>query len=337
MLLHKKKYLYLDWNVIQYMKSHRKNGSEIDEYFSAKIMELLKKGKYIIPYSEGHIKDVANKYKSEYRDIVLKELKFFSRLNKSICLGKSCSSEKLSYEIKDMREFFDGYISQPKNELSISDVYNADIHMNVDLDSLDQQHPLRRLAEKNCNITPYDMAEFLVNLYREIFSSSEEYKRLRNYPPNVDWQNVDWQKIRETEYRRKLEHHLSPFLNTMQYDNKDQLEKCWKDVCEKFFSLNCECPTQEQLLTQGYVLLDFHPLFRERLKKNKNTLDNIIRDGNHIYYASEAEYFISEDKNTRKKTEFIYKAFHIATQVVSMEEFVKKIEEIECNRGPLCL
>lgn len=73
-------------------------------------------------------------------------------------------------------------------------------------------------------------------------------------------------------------------------------------------------------------MLDFHPLFSEKLKANKNTLDNIIRDSNHVYYASEAEYFISEDKNTRVKTKFIYEVFDIATKVVSEKEFLEIID-----------
>lgn len=75
-----------------------------------------------------------------------------------------------------------------------------------------------------------------------------------------------------------------------------------------------------------------HPLFGEKLKKNKNTLDNIIRDGNHVYYASEADFFVSEDETTRKKTSFMYEAFDIRTKVVSEKEFLScyNIERDTC-------
>ena len=43
------------------------------------------------------------------------------------------------------------------------------------------------------------------------------------------------------------------------------------DIVENWFSLNNTDLSQELLLTQGYVLLDMHPLFNEKLKKQKST------------------------------------------------------------------
>ena len=77
---------------------------------------------------------------------------------------------------------------------------------------------------------------------------------------------------------------------------------------------------------QGYVLLDMHPLFKkEKLKKKKNTLDNIIRDGNHCYYASKAKYFVSEDEGVRKKVSFLYEVYGIKTNVKSEQEFMNTV------------
>jgi len=40
---------------------------------------------------------------------------------------------------------------------------------------------------------------------------------------------------------------------------------------------------QDQLLIQGHLLLHMHPLFKEKLKKGKNILGNIIKDGNQFF------------------------------------------------------
>ena len=85
--------------------------------------------------------------------------------------------------------------------------------------------------------------------------------------------------------------------------------------------MNNPNPPIEMQLIQRYALLDMHPFFREKLKNNKNTLDNIVRDGTHCFYASKARYFISEDEGTREKTKLIYKAYGIRTKVVSGPEF----------------
>jgi len=321
-------YVYLDWNVVKYMKNHRSDHkSNTDEYFTALIFDLARKGVYSFPYSEAHIKDRANKYQPEYLDLVLSDLKFFSLFNKSMCLGTIDSLNKLGYVKKDIVIFFNEYITEQKRVPNTDDLLTESINIKVDLEHLDKQHPLYNLAKRNFGIiTPQVMVEHLMEMYQVIFGSSEDYKRIRNYIPSMDICK-DSQQIKETEYGKKLFEHLSPFFATIDYDEK-QLKKCWKNVCEKWFSLNSKSPTKEQLLIQGYALLDFHPLFREKLKANKNTLDNIIRDSNHVYYASEAECFISEDKNTREKTKFIYEVFDIATKVVSEKEF---LEIIDCN------
>lgn len=114
---------------------------------------------------------------------------------------------------------------------------------------------------------------------------------------------------------------MEPFLESMSYD-VPELQKKWKSIAENWFSMYHKEVCLELLLTNGYGLLDLHPKFHDKLKKNKNTLDNIVRDGNHAYYASEACYFVSEDGHTREKTQFLYDVYGIKTKVVSEAEFI---------------
>ena len=118
---------------------------------------------------------------------------------------------------------------------------------------------------------------------------------------------------------------MFPFLDSFKDDESTLLKK-WSTIANRWFSFNNKEPRMDLLLTQGYSLLDMHPLFKEKLKKGKNTLDNIIRDGNHCFYASGAKYFISEDVNTRKKTAFLYQAYGIKTKVVSEQEFLNCVQ-----------
>jgi hypothetical protein len=118
---------------------------------------------------------------------------------------------------------------------------------------------------------------------------------------------------------------MAPMLGSKDL-KEDELANNWRNICESWFQMQHKSLTNELLLEQGYVLLDLHPLFHDKIKKNKNTADNIIRDGNHCFYASKAEYFVSEDEKTRKKTKLMYKAFGIKTKVVSMSEFVNMFD-----------
>ena len=64
-------------------------------------------------------------------------------------------------------------------------------------------------------------------------------------------------------------------MESMSYD-VPELQKKWKSIAENWFSMNHKEVCLELLLTNGYELLDLHPKFHDKLKKNKNTLDNIV-------------------------------------------------------------
>lgn len=318
-------YIYLDWNVVKYMKNPRKDiHQKEDEYFAAKIFDLSKKGKYLFPYSEAHIKDRANKYKPENYSDISKDLLFFEFLNHSQCLGTIDEMDKLAIAKRSILEFFKEYIQEYKRCPSDKELLENSFSIDTDINKIDASNPLYDLLKpKNGYCSQRDMMEFLLNMYQTIFNDTNQYKNLRDYVPNVDMESNGLSQSRqERVYAEELYEHLNPFMKSREYDI-NTLKKQWKSICESWFSLNSTLPLKKsQLLIQGYTLLDLHPLFGEKLKRNKNTLDNIIRDGNHVYYASEADFFVSEDETTRRKTSFMYEAFGIKTKVVSEKEFL---------------
>jgi hypothetical protein len=72
------------------------------------------------------------------------------------------------------------------------------------------------------------------------------------------------------------------------------------------------------------MLLDFNPLFSEKLKKTKSKLLNMTRDYKRICMASDAEYFITEDNSIYKKGKFIYEALNIKTKIDKMSDFYRR-------------
>ena len=94
---------------------------------------------------------------------------------------------------------------------------------------------------------------------------------MREYTQNMDWSQVTFSELLTDEEARlnKLLFHMSPFLHSFK-DDKLQLKSKWEQIAEKWFSLNNPLPLQKSLLLiQGYTLLDLHPLFKEKLKKEK--------------------------------------------------------------------
>ncbi|SHH77257.1 hypothetical protein [Clostridium magnum] len=318
-VLLKSKYIYLDWNVIKYMKNPRLDKGDLDKQFNNIILKL--KGKYRFPYSIAHIKDRANHFMEEHYAKVKDDFKFAESINDTVCVGIYNDSLVLGKE--HMLKLFDEYILEPKKEIDYIDG-KFPFLFKVDFDRIDEEHPMYEfLKERQGIMSPKGMEEFLQDLYKAIFQDVGKYKKLRDYVKNFDLDNNLNQRYSYNEvlHLEKLLYHLYPFLSSFQ-DDVDTLKKKWSKIAERWFLLNNKDLKQDLLLIQGYALLDMHPMFNEKLKKGKNTLDNIIRDGNHCFFASGAQYFVSEDERTREKVSFLYGSYGIKTKVVSESGFL---------------
>ena len=329
-----KECIYLDWNVFKYMSSPRSDKESLD----VDILSLVKrlKNKYIIPYSEGHIKDRSSRYKEEYRSEIEKDFAFTKTITEDYLLisssriydekRKKCFPEIIITK-KSMMEYFDAYVDMVKVESTV-DIKPDGIkfeEFTVDMNGIGEDHPLYEFLKNNDGkVSTSGIDEFVNDLYQIIFDDTELYKRLRSYIEKLDAekilnQQMDFNARLQTD---RLLYYMAPMIECL-HDDENALSTKWKGICECWFSMNGGKPSFEQMMKQGYVLLDFHPLFNDKLKKGKNTLDNIVRDGSHCYYASRAKYFVSEDEKTRKKTALMYKTFGIKTKVVSEGEFVQ--------------
>lgn len=318
------KYVYLDWNVFKYMKEPRAEKGELDEQFKTLIFNLKKKYKF--PFSYAHIKDRANHYSEEHYEKVKEDFKFVETITDSICVGINNSKPVLGKE--SIKKCFDDYIAEGKND-TVNIENSFSFSFKIDMEKLDENHPMYDFFKENDGImSNVGMDEFLKKMYECIFTDTNQYKKMRNYIEKMDLENNLHQlySYNEVMYLNKLLFHLYPFIDSFQ-DDEEKLKQKWPQIAERWFSLNPgSSRDNDQLLIQGYTLLDMHPLFKEKMKKGKNTLDNIIRDGNHCFYASKGQFFVSEDEYTRRKASFLYEAYNIKTKVVCENDFMKYFE-----------
>lgn len=326
MIPNAEKYIYLDWNIFKYMKEPRTDKGEMDKQFKELVFKL--KNKYKFPFSYAHIRDRANHYSKEHYEKVKQDFEFVESISDSICVGIYAGEPAL--DKVSIQDCFDDYISkEEKNTLNI--LTSFPFSYKVDMEKLDKNHPMYDfLLESNGMIDAKGMDEFLQKMYQCIFLDTVRYKKFRNYIDKIDLKNCLYQPYSYNELMQlnKLLYHLFPFIDSFR-DDEEKLKKKWDQIAERWFSLNSSSVLKkEQLLIQGYTLLDMHPIFREKMKKGKNTLDNIVRDGNHCFYASRARYFVSEDEYALRKTAFLYDVYNIKTRVVCENEFIKCFEVI---------
>lgn len=74
-----KKYIYLDWNVVKYLRENR----EDEKFHDAELFSLLcsLKNRYIFPYSIYHIQDRFSNYNPDYEKEISEDLCFFEKLS----------------------------------------------------------------------------------------------------------------------------------------------------------------------------------------------------------------------------------------------------------------
>lgn len=313
------KYIYLDWNVFKYLIEPRIDKKDIDEAFRNTVLKLKKKYKF--PFSIAHIKDRANNYSREHYEKVRADIWNVKCITDGICVA-ICDHKPVLVK-EDMQKCFDDFITDSKKEV-LCDFGEFPFSFDIDMSKVSIDHPMHEFLEKQQGkITGASFNDFLQTMYDSIFRDIIQYKKLRDYIQAFDPKDALNQKrnFDELTYLDKLLWHMFPFLDSFN-DDIPTLARKWKRIAERWFSLNNEELNSDLLLVQGYMLLDMHPIFKEKLKKKKNTLDNIIRDGNHCFYGSQAQYFVSEDEYTRQKTAFIYKAYNIKTKVVDEKSFL---------------
>lgn len=79
----------------------------------------------------------------------------------------------------------------------------------------------------------------------------------------------------------------------------------------------------------SYVLLDMFGVNKEPRKKVK--FRNVQIDSYHSFFGSYCDCLVSDDEGVRTKSNILYKLFNHDTQVLSIDEFILKLDEAIAN------
>lgn len=325
--LSSKPYIYLDWNVFWNLR-REKRPIDVD---CKEIINSIRK-KYVFPYCEAHLLDLANNYKKENRNIVEVELVSLGQISDNYVLGETSNGSIGIIKSNDSPIiFFDNILKKSKSTCHIKP---SDIPIEiskVDMRILDENHPMREILERTDGVIGSGiLANFLNKLYEPFFSDKDVYKNFREYLKKVKDEFETYGKFNlqfNNELYNKLNITIMPLFESFEITDETILQQKWKDIVISFLRFSNTDAVFGHLITLGYMLLDLHPLFNEKLKKDKNTLSNITRDSKNVYYASSAKYLISEDQSFSKKVKFLYKSFNIKTVVIDIEEFTLRFSK----------
>jgi hypothetical protein len=313
------KFIYLDWNVIQYCKNHRKN-NEIDDKFLALINDL--KGKYKFPFTEGQLLDLSTSSKDGKIDNNIREdlnlLKNISG-NLALCYNDSMETQLAKKDI-DI-EFYK--ILDEKDEKLATKMVPDFPPIKIDLARMSENDLFFKFIYENNGYLTSEVFNNFIQHMTDIFDDNAKYNKFRNEVIHLKTIMLHRENIaldKNTELYALIMNYLSLF----EINNIIELEQKFIGFLEQQFSLSGRDYKKSLLkekIETGIMLLDFNHIFAEKIKKTKNKLLNMTRDCKHICMASDAEYFITEDNSIYEKGKFIYKVLNIKTKIMKMSEF----------------
>jgi len=324
----KLKKIMLDWNVIKYLKEPEKiKESEKKKKVETlkKILAILKYKGYKIPFCKSHLADLRKSFSLENENLVKEDLKFLENLSDCYYIDHEHKLGKTKLlENEEYKKYFD--IIKAQEEKNIKFVTSIE-NLNYEFKKIDiEKNPLfSDLVEENNEKIEYSkILEYLNTIPKDFITGTVEYKKIRKKIKIVkkyiesNWDNLP--NDAKIEYSR----YSKAFFDSLECEDEEELSKIWKEVVKNYIFSKNQNITDMELIIVAYVMLDFHPLFKNEKIYRKNKFTNIVYDANIVYFASGCDIFITEDEKCYKKSKFIFKAFNIKTKVYKISEFVNK-------------
>ena len=314
-----KQYIYLDWNVIQYIKHETVNKKFNAPEFKKLIEELSKI--YIFPISEGHLCDLSSGVTEDKIKYIDEDLIFIKAISKGFMLGVDSNEDIIPIQADIGAEF--NNIQRPKK-------YNIEINVtgesySVDMEKLSKSSLFRPLLEENNGLMDASVMTSFLDLMWESNDDPIFYKKFREEFSSLKstFEKNDTILNQSSEYFSKL----SSLLEFCSIKELDVLREKFNNIMISFLSINNRKLgnlTKGQKIELVYMLLDFHPLFRDKVNK-KNRPTNIDRDCKNLFFASNAKYYVTEDDATYKKSSFVVKVLGLKVKVMKMDELRNKV------------
>ncbi|MCU8030899.1 hypothetical protein L5M51_14190 [Shewanella sp. SM73] len=310
-----KKYIYLDWNVIQYMKHEKVVEGRFDAIKFKSFMQSLK-GKYVFPASEGHLKDLAATFKKENWSFIEEDLSFLKEISEGLMLGV-LSNETLMPVKADINEEFNKIINEREIEPEFTTEGGS---YQVDMDKLSRESLFRPFLEKSNGMLDANVMNSVLQMMWDSMDDPDIYKSLRKEVESLHKTvpNQDTIMNKQSPYFKRME----DFFNIGKINDLEELKEKFEEIQSSFLAIDGRCLehlTKGQKIQNAYSLLDFSPLFRDKINK-KNRPSNMHRDLNNLFFASDAKYYVTEDEATYKKSKFVARSLGLPVRVVKMDE-----------------
>lgn len=317
------KYIYLDWNVIQYSKQLKNEGNIDESSFYGLVGKLSRK--YYFPFSIAHLKDLATSIKKSNKGYIEEDLSFIKSFTNNCAITVDNETLKIIKTVDVYKEFegVQGLIRKNKD---------IDLHVvcfgksfDIDMSQVREDDLLKEFLEKNNGVlTPKVMVDFIKYISQEI-SDPKFYKKFRAY---VSGLQAKYRKSHKSIVDQKSDYFkkIIPFFDFMLERDESKIFSTFNEAINAFLSIDGRDQKnmdKSQKIELAYSILDFNPSFYDKVT-NSNRPSNIYNDIEHLYFASEANYYVTEDRANLKKSSLVAKLLFPHLKVLSMKEFQSK-------------
>lgn len=312
------KYVYLDSNIIQYIKNSTVSGHINGPEFNEVVKSLSRKYKF--PYSEGHLCDLAAKYKPENKTCIDQDLEFIFKLSNGHVLGFD-PEENLLVVQKTKSTMLNSFNKLLNKTPPVIDIDVKGESYSVNTKQMSDKDLFKSTIKSNADILdPAVMKSVLENHWQNI-DDPAFYKSFREQVSNLKkkFKETDTILDQDSDYFKKI----MPLLNFLAANNFSMYRQNFDDVINSFLAINGRSSNGMKIgkkIQLVYSILDFNPNFRDKIN-NKNRPTNMVRDINNLIFASQAEYYVTEDQSTLKKARFVCDALSLNVKVLTMSDF----------------
>lgn len=325
--------VYFDWNVYSSLRTTS------SECFS-EIFNCIKENdsSILLVYSPAHLQDLKRSYfQSELGKIETeKDLTFLGELTKNHCLGYDIKEKIVHPYIKDPYEYF--------REIFI----DSELNDPFDFDNIfDQNDPLRKIWQSywellgsiptGINFQDLEKMPAQYQTFSDVLKTTKEKNTLESLIKDITFllqHPSEFEKMfknirTSTNKDLKIDSDITKTEDPFSYiDNillKNHIQKNFFDLTSEIIKNSNKKSSRFDYFVNYYLQLDMFGFYQDK------KISNLIDDATHSFYGAHTDIFVTDDRNTNKKSKVLYKQLNISTKVISSNEFCTTIKMLKSN------
>lgn len=326
--------MYLDWNVITTLRQTENLTNYDDTITFQTLINVINsaRDKLIIPYSNGHLRDLMKSYKKGERERVEQSLKFISLLTQDICLTQYWNEETAKWHYRDPEEHFASLIEdqngvdttsfestlEPLKEFGLDKMFDMFKRLphSINFEQLEQQNLAFSSVFKHSKA---DNSMYAV--MKDIFQLTAEMKT------NPVVYNEFCSAFRSAILLDQNVHNVDNVIEMLDNNAKTILNKSFTELYQDNSKTEISKNKDYSRIIGTFMQLDFVGYGSDKLT-DKNQYDNLFNDALHCFYGASCDFFITVDKKMYKKTKAVYQNESILTQVMNPAEFIEYLKQV---------